>query len=269
MPDYYKILGIDRSASKEQIKAAYRKLASQHHPDRGGDTKTFQDIQAAYDTLSDPDKKDQYDNPQHPNLNNQFGDIPDFFKEFFNFTNFGPTNFKEYREARNKNLNLKVEISLEDAFFGKNIISNVKLPSGRDQLIDIKIPRGIPHNSTLRIHGIGDDSIKNIPKGDIFLTVDIKPHPIFKRLDDDLEVMVQLSCFEAILGKQLTIDTIDNKTLSVNVPPGTQHNQIFSVPNYGMFNNSRNSRGRLFIKVNIAIPTNLSDEQKTILKNFI
>lgn len=266
MSDYYKILGIEKSASKEEIKAAYRKLASQHHPDRGGDTKTFQEIQAAYDTLSDPDKRNQYDNYQNPNLNNQFGDIPDFFKEFFNFHNFGPTNF---RELRNKNLNLKIEITLEDAFFGKDVISNIKLPSGRDQLIDFKIPRGIQHNSTLRIHGIGDDSVKNIQRGDIFLTIDVKPHPKFKRLDDDLEVVVQLSCFEAILGKQLTIDTIDNKTLAVNVPPGTQHNQIFSVPNYGMFNNSTNTRGRLFIKVNIIIPTNLTDEQKTILKNFI
>ena len=266
MTDYYTILGIEKTASKEEIKAAYRKLASQHHPDRGGDTKKFQEIQAAYDTLNDSEKKYQYDNLQSQNLNQKFNDIPDFFKDFFNFHNF---NGNVFRDTRNKNLNLKVEISLEDAFFGKSLISNVKLPSGKDQIIDIKIPPGIPSNSTLRIQGIGDDTVKNLPRGDIFLTVDIKPHPIFKRLDDDLETVVQLTCFEAILGKQLTIETIDNKTLVVNIPSGSQHNQIFSVPNYGMINNSTNSRGRLFIKLNIVIPTDLSEEQKTILKNFI
>jgi curved DNA-binding protein len=265
MPDYYTILGIEKSASKEEIKSAYRKLASLHHPDRGGDTKTFQEIQAAYATLSDPDKKLQYDNYQNQTTNNHFQDISDIFRDFFNFEN----NNVFRREFRNKNLNLKVEITLEEAFNGKDIISNVKLPSGRDQLIDIKIPKGIQHNTTLRIYNIGDDSIKNIPRGDIFLTVDIKPHPIFKRLDDDLETVVQLSCFEAILGKELTINTIDNKTLAINIPPGAQNNQIFGVPNFGMFNNSTNTRGRLFIKINITIPTNLTDEQKAILKNFI
>jgi molecular chaperone DnaJ len=120
----------------------------------------------------------------------------------------------------------------------------------------------------LRIYGIGDDSIQNIPRGDIFFTVNILPHEKFKRLNDDLEMIIKINCFEAILGKQVEIETIEKKSLIVNIPPGAQHNQTFSISDHGMFN-TNSSRGRLLLKLNISIPTNLTEDQKNIIKKLI
>jgi curved DNA-binding protein len=265
MNDYYNILGIERSASEDQIKTAYRKLASKYHPDRGGDTKKFQEIQEAYDTLKDPEKKQAYDNIGHMPNSNPFEEI---FKNFNIFTDFPDAiNFFKH-QSKNKNINLSVTITLEDAFNGRGALYNVKFPSGREQIIEVKIPKGIPDNSTLRIYGIGDDSIPNIPRGDIFFTVNILPHEKFKRLNDDLEMIIKINCFEAILGKQVEIETIEKKSLIVNIPPGAQHNQTFSISDHGMFN-TNSSRGRLLLKLNITIPTNLTEDQKNTIKKLI
>jgi curved DNA-binding protein len=145
--DYYNILGVDRSASQDDIKKAYRKLAAKHHPDRGGDTAKFQEISAAYDTLSDPNKRSQYDNPQPQGGFQQYGGMPPGFEEMFR--GFGNSPFgdifgqRRQQPVRNRTLNLQTQITLEEAFKGKDLLANVQLPSGRDQLLEVKIPAGV------------------------------------------------------------------------------------------------------------------------------
>lgn len=274
MIDYYKILGVNKNATADEIKRAYRKLAAQHHPDRGGDTAKFQEIQSAYDTLGNPEKRSQYDNPQPQGFPGGFhfsgNGFPPGFEEIFN--NFPDAFGGMFRRQsqRNKTLNVQTSITLEDSFFGKELIANINLPSGRNQTIEIKIPPGIQDGTTLRLSSMGDDSIPNLPRGDIHLTVKVVPSQEFNRQGDDLIKTIDINCLEAIVGKTVIINTIDKKELELKITPGTQHGQFFSVHGYGMPNIQNNlMRGRLLIQVNITIPTHLTDQQKELIKKII
>lgn len=272
MSDLYNILGVNKSATPDEIKRAYRKLAAQHHPDRGGDTKKFQEIQAAYDTLGDPDKRSAYDNPQPQmgGFNFHSNGFPPGFEDIFN--NFPDAFGGMFRrqQQRNRTLNLQTHITLEEAFLGKELIASLTLPSGRPQTIEIKIPPGINDGTTLRLSGMGDDTIPNLPKGDIHLTVHIHPNNEFQRQGDDLIKSVNINCLEAIIGKNIIIKTIDNKELEIKINPGTQHGQILGLHGYGMPNIQDNRmRGRLLIQINITIPTNLTEQQKQLIEQII
>jgi len=273
MADHYSTLGVSKDATQDEIKKAFRKLASQHHPDKGGDTQKFQEIQAAYDTLGDPDKRAKYDNPA-PQFDGfqQYGGMPPGFEDVINqmFGNHGFGDIFGRRPQppqRNRTLNIQTQVTLEEAFNGKDMVATITLPSGRDQILQIKIPAGISDGTTLRLSGMGDDSLSNVPRGDIHLTVNVQPHKTFQRTNDDLNCTLNLNCIDAMTGKNIQIETIDNKTLEVTIRPGTQHGQTLSAMGYGMPKMSDNRyRGRLLIHINIVVPTNLTDAQKQILK---
>lgn len=271
MKDYYNILGVGKTADAEEIKRAYRRLASIHHPDKGGNKTKFQEIQEAYDILSDPQKRADYDNPAQ-NSFNQFGGVPPGFEDIFSaFGNMGGpfSHFFHARQQRNKNLNIQTTISLEESFHGKDLIANIKLPSGKDQLIEVKIPQGVQNGITLRLAGMGDDSIPNLPRGDIHLTVNVAPHSKFIRQDDDLISTLEISAIDAMLGKTIQISTIDGKNLEIKVAPGTQPNQTLAVNGYGMPNmRDPRFRGRLLINLTIKIPTDLNSAQKDLLMRY-
>jgi DnaJ-class molecular chaperone len=149
------------------------------------------------------------------------------------------------------------------------MIANLQLPSGRNQTLEIKIPAGVGDGTTLRLNQMGDDSISNIPRGDIHLTVQVQPHPIFQRQGDDLVKSVEVNCIDAMLGKTIQVTTIDNKTLDINIPPGTQHGQTLGAAGYGMPKvNDNRFKGRLLVVINIIVPKNLNDAQKTILRQI-
>lgn len=270
MTDFYNTLGVDRSADQETIKRAYRKLAAQHHPDRGGDTNKFQEIQAAYDTLSDPDKKSQYDNPQPQGFHFQFnsGGFPPGFENIFthHFSNSPFGDMFGRQSPKNRNLNLQTEITLEEAFTGKDLMMTIRLPSGREQVVDFKIPSGIHENTTVRLQGMGDDSIPNAPRGDLHINIFVRPHHEYSRQNDDLVKVLDLNCLEAIVGKTIQITTIDNKTLDIHVKPGTQNGQVLSIQGYGMPNMNSKIRGKLLLHVNIIVPQNLTEHQKKLIR---
>jgi curved DNA-binding protein len=279
--DYYSTLGVAKSATPDEIKKAYRKQASAWHPDKGGDTKKFQEIQAAYDTLGDPAKKEQYDNPQP-----QFGQggggfygqgVPPGFEDVFSQMFGGGGNpfgdifgrRQQPQPQRNRNLSLQTQITLEDAHAGKNLTVSVMLPSGREQICEIKIPKGIQDGTTLRLAGMGDDSMPNMPRGDIHLTVHIQPHTVFQRQGDDLICRLEVGVLDAIVGKTYTIDTIDKRTLELTIKPGTQPGTIMAAHGYGMPSiNDNRFVGRMLIQVEIKIPTNLTEEQLSKLREI-
>lgn len=276
MTDYYNNLGISKQATADEIKKAYRKLASQHHPDKGGDTAKFQQIEEAYRTLSDPEKRSQYDNPQPQFNGGHFGGgMPPGFNDIFGqmFGQGGGHNpffghgFGQ-QPQRNRILNIQTVISLEEAFHGKDMIANLQLPSGRDQVLEIKIPAGINDNTTLRLAGMGDDSVPGLPRGDIHLTINVHQHHTFLREGDDLIRSIDINCIDAMLGKSLLVETIDGKTLEVKVNPGTQHGQVLAAAGYGMPKiNDNRFKGRMLMSVNINIPV-LNEAQKQILKQI-
>ena len=277
MTDYYQTLGVSRGAGQDEIKQAYRRLAAQHHPDRGGDTATFQEVQAAYATLSDPEKRQQYDNPQPQFGGGGFhfgGGMPPGFEDFFAqaFGHGGNPFFGQgFRQPqRNRNLNLQTTITLEEAYLGKNLVANVGLPSGLEQVLEVKIPPGVRDGTVLRLAGMGDDTYNNVPRGDIHLTINIQPHHIYQRQGDDLLRTLTVNCFDAILGKTVKFDTLDGKTLEVNVAPGTQPGQTLAVQGYGMpYMADPRMKGRLLLEINITIPTDLNQQQKDLVKQLI
>jgi curved DNA-binding protein len=276
MTDYYTTLGVSKQAGSDEIKKAYRKLASQHHPDKGGDTAKFQQIEEAYRTLSDPEKRSQYDNPQPQGMPFTHGGAPPGFEDIMSQMfgggfggGFSPFGRQHHQAPRNRTLNIQTTISLEEAFHGKDMIANLTLPSGRDQILEVKIPAGIQDGTTLRLANVGEDSISNSPRGDLHLTVNILPHNVFQRHGDDLVRKLDISCIDAMIGKKILITTIDNKTLDLTIKAGTQHGQTLAAVGWGM-PSMRDGRfkGRLLIEINVVIPTDLSEVQKQILQEY-
>lgn len=270
MTDYYNVLGVARTATPEEIKRAYRKLAALHHPDRGGDTAKFQEIQAAYATLGDPEKRAQYDNPQ-PQFNNfaYNGNFPPEFEDIISAFGGGFGGMFRRPPPQNRTLNLSTEITLEDAYLGKELMVSLKLPSGKDQILEIKIPRGAFNGMKLRLAEMGDDSIPNLPRGDIHLTVFVKQHSVYHRENDDLVQNLNVNAIDAIIGALYNITTISGKTFEVKIPMGIQHGQMLAIHDCGMPNlKNPDQFGRLLLHVNIVIPTNLTESEKETLKTF-
>jgi len=274
MADYYNTLGVAKQATADEIKRAYRKLASQHHPDKGGDTKKFQEIEEAYRILSDPDKRAQYDNPA-PQGFNQFGGVPPGFEDIMSQmfggggSPFGDIFGRRQQPPRNRTLNIQTQVTLEEAFSGKEMVANLTLPNGRDQILNIKIPKGIQDGVTLRLANVGDDNVPNAPRGDIHLTVGVQPHPVFARQGDDLIRSLEVSAIDAMLGKSYQIETIDGRLLEIKVPEGTQPGRILNAGMYGMPNmNDNRFVGRMLVKLDIRTPTDLTEWQKQKLREI-
>lgn len=256
--DYYSILGVSRNASTQEIKKAYRKLAMQHHPDRGGDPNTFQQISNAYDILSDPQKKQRYDMGVDPEqsqnyrqnpFNFQFGDVPPGFEDVF--STFG---FSRQQQQRNKNVSINLQITLEDVIFGKDFDAEIAMPRGNKKIVNVSIPAGIHHGQQIKYNGMGDDSFQDRPAGDLIINIQVKPHHSFLREGDNLIIKKEISCWDAILGSKISVNTIDNRILNINIPKGTQPDTVFSCKNEGVPNIKTGKKGSLLVKVGVKIP---------------
>jgi DnaJ-class molecular chaperone len=261
--NYYEVLGVSKTANPNDIKSAYRKLASQHHPDKGGDTATFQNIQAAYEILGDVNKRANYD----AELNNPFqgrrtpgGDFGGFndINEVFNGIfgnggsrfNFGPRpNIR-----RNPDLNIRCRISLRDSYVGKEMEASYTLPSGRRENVVINIPPGIDNGSTIQYRGMGDDSNDAWPRGNLNCTVTVDNDPNFGRRGDDLTTMIEIDPIEAMIGCTKEIESITGKTMKIQVRPGITHGGEYAAHGLGFPNLQTNTRGHFIIVILIAVP---------------
>jgi curved DNA-binding protein len=269
--DYYSTLGLKRGASDEEIKKAYRSMAMKHHPDRGGDERKFKEISQAYEFLSDPQKKKIIDLGGDPGQQQSFRNQGSPFEFHFGtedlndlFGNFGFGSRGALR--RNKTLSINVEISLEDVLNGKSINAEVGVPGGRKKMITIEIPGGIEHGQQIRYGGMGDNSIPDVRPGDLIVNVLISRHPSFRREGDSLIFEKSISAWDAMLGTNLDIITLDGKNLSITIPPGTQPETVLSCRGEGLPNVRSRQRGNLLVKVKVSIPKNLSIEQMQKIK---
>ena len=273
--DYYATLGLKRNASDAEIKKAYRGLAMKHHPDRGGDEKKFKEISQAYDFLSDPEKKQIIDLGGDPNAQPGMGGFNQGPFEFhFNtgnindmFGNFGFGGFGRQPQRRNQSLSVNVEISLEDVLHGKDLNAEVSIP-GRAKMINIQIPPGIEHGQQIRYEGMGDHSITNLKPGDLLVNVFVKEHDVFKRDHTSLIIEKTLDMWDAVLGADLEILTLDKKTLTITVPPGTQPDTVLSCRGEGLPNMRTRQRGNLLIKIKVVVPRLLNSDQTELIKKI-
>jgi curved DNA-binding protein len=258
--NYYEILGVNESASQDDIKRAYKKLAMKHHPDRGGDEKKFQEISQAYDTIGDPTKRQAYDHERlhRPHIHIRtggFGGFEDIFGHAFNFgQHSGPWDPFTQHIRKNRDLNINCKVSFKDSFVGKQLEATYTLPSGKKQTVAINIPPGINHGQTIRYQGLGDDAHPTLPRGDLNVTVLVEHDPLYQRVGDNIIFTLQVSVFEAMIGCSKKIQSLDGTKLDLKIRAGTQHGTEFVCKGRG-FNNSTNGRiGDLLVKVDVQVP---------------
>lgn len=245
MIDYYKILEIDKNASQEEIKAAYRKLAAKHHPDRGGDTSKFQEIQQAYSVLSNPVEKQRYDNPR-----------PEFS---FNFGG-GGSPFDDFFSAFTKRVfSVVVNITLEQVANGGQETIRLATPSG-EKIFNIDIPKGVDEGQAIKYNNVVDDAILQI----VFRIV---PHPIYARSGLNLKITKKINIFELIIGTKIDVNTIYNKTMSLTIPPKTTPGTVLRMPQCGLESNS--SKGDLYVLIEAEIPSKISNNLINEIKKEI
>lgn len=267
--DYYSVLGVSQNASDQEIKRAYRKLAMQHHPDRGGNPQKFQDISNAYDILSDPQKRQMFDMGGDPNNNQGFNhnnfdfNFTDHMDGFFHDFGFGFNG----RHQRNKTFNIVAPITLEEVFYGKDLNAEISDPEGNSRVVNVHIPKGIQDGQHIRFENMGDHTFKDLKPGDLIVNVHVKPHPLFARQGNDLITEKKINVFDAILGTSIVVNTLDNKQLNINIPAGVQPETVLSCKGEGLPDIRHKVRGNLLIKIKIDIPKNLTQEQKDVLQN--
>jgi len=287
MKNYYDILGVDEKATSADITKAFKDLAKQHHPDRGGDKDKFQEINEAHDTLKNSQKRHDYDTMrkfgsrstggggEHPFFNEDiFGD---FFSGFggdtggfrFNFTgrNGDERVFRNVRNQPrgNRNVQVRMAISIKEAMTSRMKTISYKLPSGREEFANVKIPAGVQHGVTFKFSGMGDDSIKNMPRGDLMVVMSVLDSDGFTRKGNDLYTDKTIDCFQAVRGHEFNLRTLDDKVIKVKVPAGTQPGTMLTLKGLGMpVHKTLNIRGNLYVKVHILIPQLSAQDLKKI-----
>jgi len=349
--DYYEVLGIQRNATKEEIKNAYRKLALQYHPDRNksaGAEEKFKEISEAYAVLSDDEKRRTYDLYGRAGIGDKYTpedifrgvDFEDIFRDLgFGFSSifeqfFGRRGWGWGAPQRGYDLQYDLEIDLEEAasglereitiprvqdcrtcggsgakpgtglkecptcqgtgqirqrqsvgpgFFTVTQITTCDRCGGKGRIVEVpctecrgaghvrrsrrisvKIPPGVDSNSTLRLKGEGDTGPGGVPPGDLYVTVHVRPHPIFKRRGEDITCDVPVSFTRAALGSKVTAPSLDGK-IELRIPPGTQPGTLFKIKGRGMPRMNGTRRGDEYVRVNVKVPTRLSRRQRELL----
>ena len=276
---YYELLGVSDKATADEIKRAYRKLASQHHPDKGGDKNKFQEIEQAYRTLSDNERRQQYDmqrngfgggdgvrfhwtssDMNHPDLN-------EIFKSF----GFGGDPFAHVRQHQRRNKDLRVELTteLESTFSEQTKTISVQTSNGHRETVEVKIPKGVTHGTTIKYSGLGDNLFNTLPRGDLFVHIAVCQPDGFIANGIDLFHRTSVNCLLAIVGGEIKITNVDGRSFMLTLPAGTQSGTKFRIPQYGLYQMNSEARGNLYVEISLEVPQNLTDEQLEIVRNLI
>jgi DnaJ-class molecular chaperone len=277
--DYYSTLGVNKNASQDEIKKAYKKMSMQHHPDRtGGDDSKFKEINEAYQTLNDPQKKQMYDqfgtaDPRQRQYNSQnfefnfngspfSGGMDDIFEQMFG----GGSPFGN-RQRSNRPIQVAVDVTLEDVLNGKTIGMEIALPTGRTKVVTVDVPSGVEHGQTIRYRGMGEQNNPNLPAGDLLIQIRVRNHPSFQRFGDNILCETKVSAWDLMLGSKTLVKTLDGKNIEINIPAGTQPDTVLSCKGEGLPNMRNKVRGNLQIKIKAEIPR-YNEQQRQQIKNL-
>lgn len=271
---HYDTLGIAENATPEEIKKAYRKLASQHHPDKGGDTARFQEIQAAYDTLADADHRQRYDherrNPGGMRFNFNGQDVsgnPDIENIFRNFGfHFGGDPFGQFRQQhqpqprRNRDLQIEINVPLTETLAEQTKTISVQTTNGHRENIEVKIPRGVIGRTTIKYPNLGDNFFSSLARGDLYVNVVVQPHAGFDVNGLDLITTLNIDCLTAMTGGQLEVQGLDGRIFQLTIPAGAQPDMGFRISDQGLWQLHGLTRGNLIVKIHITVPHLTADQ---------
>lgn len=245
MNNHYQTLGVDRNATPDEIKRAYRKLASQYHPDKGGDKNKFQEIEAAYRTLSDPQQRAQHDNP------NPFGGMSGQGFNFESIFDIFGTRFQHPHQQRVQQARMSLWITLQDVAEGGKKTISVGSQQG-NVTVEIEIPLGINDGDTVQYPKTG-------PMGmDLLITFRIHPNPRWERQGHNLITEQTVSIWDLILGSEIMVRDVLGNTLSLAIPPRTQPGTTFRLRERGLRQRS-GGIGDLLVRVQATIPNNIPE----------
>ena len=289
--DYYKTLGVSKSASDSEIKKAYRKLAMKYHPDHAKGDKSaeemFKQVSEAYAVLSDKEKRQQYDTYGSAGFHQRYSqedifrnvDLGDILKEFgfggkgmrFSFGGGGSPfgggfGGHQRRQAPVKGSDLVYELPLTLQEVASGTSKAVSFQhQGRDENITVKIPPGMITGKKLRLAGKGEQSGFGGPAGDLYIQSRVVADPQFTADGYDLQTSVSVRLTDSLLGTQVSIPTVDGGELSLKIPPGTRHKTRMRLAEHGLPHMKGQKKGDLYVTVSVEIPQKLTDKQKKLI----
>ncbi|MBE0570422.1 MAG: J domain-containing protein [Ignavibacteriaceae bacterium] len=303
--DYYKILGVEKTATKDEISKAFRKLAVKYHPDKNPNNKAaeekFKEITEANEVLSDPEKRKKYDAlganwRQHQSggggvedffsqygggrrggttyeFSGDFGDLfggmgggfSDFFESFFGGRGRQARSGFGSQGFQSRPTGVDVEADLHITL-EEAFNGSERQISIDGKKLKIKINPGTTDGQKLRLKDLGRSSIEGGTKGDLYLNTHILQHPFYEIKDEELFYNLDIDLYSAVLGGKEEIKTLDGKIISINIPEGTESEKILRLKNLGLRN--LNGRGDLFVKVHVTIPKKLSEKEKKLFKEL-
>jgi DnaJ-class molecular chaperone len=252
--EHYQTLGIAKNATPDEIKKAYRKLASQHHPDKGGDTATFQKIQVAYDVLSDPEKRRQYDNPMsqgNPFGGGQTGGFHFNMNGFSMDDIFGQMFRQHQQQPQQQVYRTTVWINLEQVYNGGEQVLKLQTHN-KAHMIKIDVPKGIPDGGQIRYENMVDGA-------PLMVEFRIHNHLKYERRMNDLYCNHPISVLDLIVGTSFEFVTLGGKTLEVTIPPKTQPHMHVKLGGHGLPINGTNAYGDQILLLKPFIPTTIDD----------
>lgn len=293
--DYYKILGVNKSASDKEIKKAYRKLAMKYHPDHAKGDKaseeTFKQISEAYAVLSDKEKRRQYDTFGSAGFQQRFSqedifrgfDFSDVLREFgfggsssfsgkrggsrFSFGSGSPFGAQQQARMKGSDLVYELPLSVRDVATGSSKVVNFQ-HKGRTERLTVKIPKGMVTGKKLRIVGKGEPSPYGGAPGDLYIQAKVMADPVFQLDGYDVYVNRDVKLSEAILGTTITVPTLEGNELNMKIPPGTRHKTKMRIPGRGLPKMQGSDKGDLFVQIHVDIPRDLTSEQKTLIEEM-
>lgn len=303
--DYYKVLGVRKDATAEQVRRAYRKLARQLHPDvnKSPDAeRRFKEVNEAHDVLSDPEKRKRYNQlganwDQFAQWDQQsggrgfqwvftgpggvrFGDgtaedieglgFSDFFRTFFGDLAGGTTTARRRASARaGGDLESTVEVTLLEAYRGAERTLELRDPrnGARPRRLTVKVPAGVRDGQRIRLAGQGSPGSGGARAGDLYLVVRVREHPFFRRESDDVHVELPVTLEEALLGADLLVPTLKGR-VTLKLPPETQNGQVIRLAGQGMPRLGGFGHGDMYVKVKLVLPQKLSEEEREYVKRI-